>query len=65
MEIINEEEEQIHLMDEIAEKQVSRRKFMTYAGIFGVSAAVLGTAGRLPDVKKMMMIMALTLAVAI
>lgn len=52
MEIINEEEKKVPLVDEIAQKQVSRRKFMTYAGIFGASAVVMGTAGSLAGCKK-------------
>jgi hypothetical protein len=43
MEIINPKKKEVPLIEELAEKQVSRRKFFRYAGILGASAAVLGT----------------------
>lgn len=41
MEIIKSKEEQ-PLIDRLAERQVSRRKFMSFAGILGASATVAG-----------------------
>jgi hypothetical protein len=43
MEIINSKKKVVPLVDELADKQVSRRRFFRYAGIFGASAAVLGS----------------------
>lgn len=42
MEIMNQKNE-VPLIQGLAEKQVSRRKFFRYAGILGASAAVIGT----------------------
>lgn len=44
MEIINGKTKETSLVDELAQAQLSRRKFMRYAGIFGASAAVIGVA---------------------
>ena len=44
MEIIKRKTEEPSLVDELVESQVSRRKFMRMAGIFGASAAVLGVS---------------------
>lgn len=43
MEIIKSTKKEVRLVQELAEKQVSRRKFFRYAGIFGASAAVMST----------------------
>jgi len=43
MEIIKSKTKDVPLVDQLAEKQVSRRKFFRYAGIFGASAAVIGS----------------------
>lgn len=48
MEIINKES----LLGEINEKQVSRRKFMRFAGIAGASAMVLGSTASISGCKK-------------
>lgn len=44
MEIINAKEKERPLTEDISQKQFSRRKFMSYAGILGASAAVAGVA---------------------
>jgi hypothetical protein len=45
MEIINRTKGEKTLIDDIAEKELSRRKFFRYAGVFGASAAVIGSVG--------------------
>ncbi len=42
MEIIKASEKEIKLIDEITEKQLSRRRFMRFAGIMGATATVAG-----------------------
>ena len=44
MEIIKGKTKEPSLVDELAQAQLSRRKFMRYAGIFGASAAVIGVS---------------------
>src|ERR1700712_4386217 len=39
-----EETKESTLIDKLAERQVSRRKFMSFAGVIGASAAVIGVA---------------------
>jgi hypothetical protein len=43
MEIINGTKKEVPLIEGLAARDVSRRRFLKAAGIFGVSAAVLGT----------------------
>lgn len=49
MEMINKEES---LLGQISAKQVSRRKFMRFAGIAGASAMVLGSTASISGCKK-------------
>lgn len=49
MEIINKEKS---LIEEIKEKQLSRRGFMNFAGMFTASAVVLGSAATMSGCKK-------------
>jgi hypothetical protein len=44
MEIIKSKTAEPSIADELARSQVSRRKFLRYAGIFGASASVVGMA---------------------
>ena len=44
MEIINAKKEEKPLLDELAAKQVSRRKFMSWAGVLGATATIGGLA---------------------
>jgi len=44
MEIIKAKEKERPFLDELAEKQVSRRKFMSWAGVLGATATVAGLA---------------------
>jgi hypothetical protein len=43
MEILKSTKKEVPLIQELAEKQVCRRKFFRYAGLLGASAAVIGT----------------------
>ena len=45
MEIIKAKERERPLLDELAEKQLSRRKFMSWAGVLGATVTVAGVAG--------------------
>jgi hypothetical protein len=49
MEIIRKEKP---LLQELADQQVSRRRFMKFAGIFGTSAVILGTTSGMSGCKK-------------
>ena len=44
MEIIKAKEKKRPLLDELAQKQVSRRKFMSWAGVLGATVTVAGVA---------------------
>lgn len=44
MEIIKAKEKERPLLDELAQKQVSRRKFMSWAGVLGATVTVAGVA---------------------
>ena len=44
MEIIKAKEKERPLLDELAQKQLSRRKFMSWAGVLGATVTVAGVA---------------------
>ena len=52
MEILNRQKEDTSLIEDLSESHVSRRKFLRFSGIFGMSVAAIGSMSTMSGCKK-------------